>query len=292
LIGQWHCTMIGVTVGSERAQTEESGEAAAAPMPMAGRAAGTPLTQQIALLQRSAGNRATARLIGSNRRLSRSAWDEFSFGVRHPVVSGQIYGGEQAAEVAIPSTSSLAVRFSVNLRTDRQTDIGSGGLTENAQHEGSEVNAMRHTLWNAINTRRFGLDLATEAANAHEANPHAIDAQDPATQTFPTLLAADESCDLRNNILGRELGVASTASAKELASYTLQLFRDRGLWVAQQQGDGTYKAVRQTLTSAAFDAAAAKLNNLNEIGLTPAGAARWRAARDQELRDAQSGLYD
>jgi hypothetical protein len=284
--------MIALSVGSERTQIEEPGAAAAPPMPMPGRAGGTPLTQQIALLQRSAGNRATARLISSRRQLSRSAWDEVSFGVRHPFVAGQIYGGEQAAEVALPSTSSLAVRFSVNLRTDRQTDIGSGGLAENAQHEGSEVNAMRHTLWNAINARRFGLDLATEAANAHEANPHAIDGQDPATQTFPTLLAADESADLRNNILGRELGAFSTASPKDLASYTLQLFRDRGLWVAQRQGDGTYKAVRQRLTTPTFNAAAAKLNNLNEIGLTPAGAARWRAARDEELRDAQSGLYD
>jgi hypothetical protein len=292
LIGQDLWRRIAGAVGGERAHIEQSEDVAAAPMPAAGRAGDAPLAARIALLQRTAGNRATARLVGANRALSRSAWEEFSFGVRHPFVAARIYGGEQAAEVAIPSTSSLAVRFSVNLRTDRQTELGTGGLTENTQHEGSEVNAMRHTLWNAINARQFGLDLATEAANSHEANPHAIDGQGPATQTFPSLLAADESCDLRNNILGRELGAASTASSKDLASYTLQLFRDRGLWVAQQQPDGTYKAVRQTLTAASYAAAAAKLNNLNELGLTPAGAARWQAARAEELRDAQSGLHD
>lgn len=277
---------------TERAHLEEPGQAAAPPRSMPGRAAGSPVTQRIAVLQRSAGNRATAQLITSSRKLSRSGWDEFTFGLRHPFVAGQIYGGEQPAEVSIPSTSSLAVRFSVNLRTDRQTELGGGGLTENAEHEGSEVNAMRHVLWNALNARRFGLDVATEAANSHEANPHLIDGQDAATQTFPTLLAADEAVDLRNNILGREIGAYSSAGAKDLASYTLQMFADRGLWVAERQGDGSYKAVRRTLTAAAYAAAAKKLANLNEIGLTPAGAARWRAAREDELRDAQSGLHD
>lgn len=228
----------------------------------------------------------------STRLLSRSGWDEFTFALRHPFVAGQIYGGDQPAETAIPSTAQLAIRFSVNLRTDRQTELGAGGLTENAQHEGSEANAMRHVVWNAINARRFGLDVATEAADAHEDDPHAIDGVDLATRTYPTLLAADQAADLSNNILGRQLGAYSSATAKELASYTLQLFRDRGLWVVQDQGDATYKAVQKTLSTGAFEAASRKLANLNEIGLTPSGAARWRAAREAELRDAESGLYD
>jgi hypothetical protein len=243
-------------------------------------------------LQRSVGNRAVGRLVTSGRTLSRSKWDEFVFAASHPFIAGQIYGGEQPAEVLIPSTSSLAVRFSVNLRADRQTELGSGGLIENPQHEGSQVNAMRHVLWNAINARRFGSAIATEAANAHEEHPSAIDGQDAATQTFRSLAAADEGADLRNNILGRGIGANSNATPKALAVATLQLFHDQGLWVAQPQGDGTFRAVRQTLTDDVFAAASRKLGNLNEIGLTPSGVARWQAAREQEVRDAQSGLND
>jgi hypothetical protein len=236
------------------------------------------------MLQRSAGNRATTKLIADQRNLSRSAWDEFVFAVEHPIATYGIYGAEEPAEVARPSTSSLAVRFSVNLEAHHQPDISHDGLTENTQHEGSEVNAMRHTIWNALNARAWGTDIAQQAADAHEDDPHAIDHQDAATQSFPTLSAADQGVDLRNNIIGRDIGgsMLRSTTGKEVAEAVLRVFHDPGLWVAEQQPDRTYRAVRHQLSDTAFTAAALKLANLNWIGLTPSGAARWRAARDRE----------
>ena len=58
--------------------------------------------------------------------------------------------------------------------------------------------------------------------------------------------------------------------------------------LAQRQADGTYKTVRLRIGAAAYAGAARKLANLNDIGLTPAGQARWQAARDQELEDVMS----
>lgn len=238
------------------------------------------------------GNRATTALVAPTHRLDRRTSAEVWFGVRHPFAALAIYDAEQPAEVVIPSTSSLAVRFSVNLRNDRQTDIGSDGLTENAQHEGSEVNAMRHVLWNAFNTRAFGADIAEQAANAHEDDPDAIDGQDPATQVFRSLSDADQAADLRNNIIGRDLGSGSFHYHHDVAEAVLLAFRDTGFWIAQRQGDGTYKTVRHRIAVAAYAGAARKLANLNDIGLTPAGQARWQAARDRELQDVLSSPGD
>lgn len=241
---------------------------------------------QALALQRSVGNRATVRLLSRSDSESKGS-REAEFALSHPLVATQIYGADQTAETQFPSTSALAVRLSVNLRTDRQTALGSAGLTENAQREGSEVNAMRHTVWNAINAVRFGVDVATEAANAHEEHPKAIEGQDPLTQTFPTWLTADEGCDLRNNIIGRAIGAGNPkGGARALANVVLQVFHDPGLYVVEAQGDGTFKAVRRKLSEPAFEGASKKLANLNDLGLTPEGAARWQAARDEEWREA------
>jgi hypothetical protein len=233
---------------------------------------------------------AAAALPPAGRVLSRVTWEEFKFGIAHPIVAAQIKApfseGEQPAEVETPSTSSLAVRFTVNLRADRQTQIAPGGLIETAAREGSEVNAMRHVVWSAINAQRFGADLAKRSADSHEVNPKAIDGVDPATQSFATLGDADQSIDLSNNILGRTLGASGAAGAKQLAAGALKLFRDQGLWVAERQRDGTFKAVRSKLRPAAFADAWKKLTNLNELGLTPSGVARWEKAREQE-REAE-----
>jgi hypothetical protein len=220
------------------------------------------------------------------------------FAITHPFEAPEIFVGDEPLDAEDPTTSTLATRFSVNLRADRQTDLGSDGLTENSEKQGSQVNAMRHTLWNAINTRRFGADTAKAAADAHEDDPHAIDDQDPATQTFTTLAAADQAADLRNNIIGRDLGAKvkrappgsdNAAGAFSLAQDVLATFHDSGLWIAQKQDDGTFKVVRQPLSDAAFAGASRKLANLNRLGLTPASADKWQAAHDARQWARQHG---
>lgn len=253
--------------------------------------AGALMPAQTLVLQRTVGNRATAGLAAPERRLDRQSEREFA--EHHPLVALELYNAEQPAEVAEPSNSSLAVRFSVNLRTDRQQEISKGGLTENAKHEGSEVNAMRHVLWNILNTLKYGRETAEEAASAHEAHPDAIKGQDPDKQVFQNLEDVDEATDLRNNIIGRSLGAALKSNSEARidsqtknrlsAKTALEAFHKSGFWVAELQKDGkTYKAVIHRLSDATYDAAKLKLANLSERGLTPDGEARWRAARDFE----------
>jgi hypothetical protein len=247
---------------------------------------GAPTPAQALALQRSAGNRATVQLLSRSPDSDSKGSREAQFALSHPFVAMQIYGTDQTAEVQFPSTAALAVRFSVNLRNDKQTAISTAGLTENAQREGSEVNAMRHTIWNAINVIKFGVEVATEAANAHEENPNAIDGQDPLTQTFPTWVAADEGCDLRNNIIGREIGAAnSKLRFNALAGVVLKVFHEQGLYVVEPAG-AAFKAVRRKISDPTFDGATKKLANLNDLGLTPEGVARYQAARDEEWRRA------
>ena len=271
-------------------EAERLSESAAEP-PRPLPAAAPPEIQALAL-QRAIGNRATRQVLARSNKSS-----EIWFAVRHPFVAGQIGGAQDSAETEMPSTASLAVRFSVNLRTDRQTTVNNGGIIENAQKEGSEVNAMRHTVWNAINTMHFGAAIAQEAADSHEDNPHAIDGQSAATQTFATWLEADQGCDLRNNIIGRIIGTYnSRASAKQLAEITLRTFHDTGLYIVESAGGGRYRAALHRITDQQFNDALQKLNNLSEIGLTPDSQRRWQAAHDERMRqaweDATSGLYD
>ena len=106
------------------------------------------------------------------------------------------------------------------------------------------------------------------------------------TQTFPTWLAADEGCDLRNNIIGRAIGAGNPkGGARALANVVLQVFHDPGLYVVEAQGDGTFKAVRRKLSEPAFEGASKKLANLNDLGLRRR-ARRGGAARDEEWREA------
>lgn len=241
--------------------------------------AASSLAGHVLALQRTVGNRVTARV------LSRSSYDEVVFGLTHPGAAAVIFPTDQPVEAAFPSTSTLAVRFSVNLRSDRQTTLSGDGLAENAAHEGSEVNAMRHTMWNALNTQQLGADVAKEAADAHEDDPSAIDGKDPAAMTFETLDDADQAADLANNIIGRDLVGRlpwATAQPKELASEVLRIFISDGLWVAVRQPDGTWNARRRKLAPSSGKAAALKLANLNELGLTPEGDKRWQQARRAE----------
>ena len=71
------------------------------------------------------------------------------------------------------------------------------------------MNAFRHTMWQAMLTKSFDRSTAKEIADSHEVDPDAIANEDPATKEFDTLDEADQSIDLRNNIIGRSVGEAN-----------------------------------------------------------------------------------
>jgi RHS repeat-associated protein len=120
-----------------------------------------------------------------------------------------------------------------NISTDA-TRIGAGlALNENAAHEGSQVNAMRHTVWQSTIASKFGDSTATAIGNAHETNPNV----DLSVRTFSgngALAAADQTTDLLNNQIGRSIGDANPgASMLDLAGKALDYYHSTGLYTAQ-----------------------------------------------------------
>ncbi|WP_310481701.1 RHS repeat-associated core domain-containing protein [Chamaesiphon sp. VAR_48_metabat_403] len=180
---------------------------------------------------------------------------------------------DDKVETEKPTFNTLAVRFSTKL-----------GLVENKEREGSQVNAFRHTLWQALLTKQFDQSTAKEFADSHESNPDAISQEDATTKEFDTLNAADQSIDLRNNIIGREIGEKNRnviGGPHQLAKVLLQEYHEKGLWVAEKRQDnGKYKAVLQKLSDIEFADASQKLSNLDNLGLNPSDAKKRQDVLD------------
>lgn len=192
---------------------------------------------------------------------------EIGFALRHPIAAFAI-GSVSSGSLNI---STNAVRFSTN-------DLG---LQENDAHEGSEVNAFRHTLWQSEITQEYGADIAQEVGNAHEADPFAIGGDRRNTTTFDTLNAADTSCDLRNNEIGRAIGTANNeAEMQPLALRVLEHFRSEGLWVAQETEDGKFSIVQRRLPLAQYNEARERILQLNNNGFDSV----QQGARDEAAR--------
>ena len=191
------------------------------------------------------------------------------FALRHPIA---------ALSIGTPSKGSTnistnSVRFSTRI-----------GLNENAQKEGSQVNAYRHTLWQAEITNQFGSGIAKEVGNAHESNPFAATGGNLKT-TFNTLAKADETVDLLNNIIGRSIGEANSgANMQELAMKTLDHFKENGLWTAtaitDKDGNTTGWSISQTkLSKEQYNNAKGIIQGLNAKGFTQ---------QEQQTRDAKA----
>ena len=181
------------------------------------------------------------------------------FSLRHPIV---------ALSIGLPKKGSTnistnSVRFSTRI-----------GLEENIQKEGSQVNAYRHTLWQAEITKKIGSSVAKQIGNAHEENPFAVTRRNLKT-TFSTLAKADETIDLLNNIIGRSIGETNpNANMKELALKTLDYFKEKGLWTATaitKDGKTIGWNIAQTkLNKEQYNNAKSIIQGLNENGFTPA----------------------
>lgn len=156
---------------------------------------------------------------------------EFGFFVRHPVVGSEIWKYAQGSN----NISTIAVLFASNIELD------------NIGEEGTEVNAFRHTLWQAIITSEYGDKISKEAGNAHEKNPIALQQIESISDgylvvsTLFKIEEADEIIDLKNNIIGRQIGCDNKAlSNTELAVKLLYEFKENGLYVAKKHLDTEY----------------------------------------------------
>lgn len=192
---------------------------------------------------------------------------EYGFMFRHPWIAMAI-GSVSPGSTNI---STNAVRFSTN-------DLG---LKESKSHEGSEVNAFRHTLWQSTISARYGADIAKEAGDSHEATLASISGDNRANLKFPSEAKADESCDLRNNEIGRSIGKSDDPKKmNELALQVLDYFHSCGLWVVEKQADRTWSIFQKTMPDHQYEVAKKRLLQLNENGFD----SKQQEARDEELK--------
>lgn len=203
---------------------------------------------------------------------------ELGFFLRHPVIATEI-GEEQHGSENI---STNATRFAAGL-----------GLTEVLpSHEGSEVNAFRHALWQSTITVNYGASIARQVGAAHENNPLAVqDVTDTTNLSFKTLAEADQSIDLLNNQIGRRLGLENPGlSMRDLAFTVLEEFRVLGLFTATQNADGSFSISRSQLSKDKYARALKKLTILDNLGFEPAERLqhdRERAEQKAEQRRLQ-----
>ena len=110
------------------------------------------------------------------------------FALQNPLAAAAI-GTESPHATNITSN---AVRFSTRLGLDNSA---------NGDGRGTEVNAVRHALWQAAIAARFGSRTAEEVGNAYERRAVLSDSLEYADR-----YSADEAVDLRNNAIGRRIG--------------------------------------------------------------------------------------
>jgi hypothetical protein len=181
---------------------------------------------------------------------------EASFTVRHPFIAHSI--GSSDPDSRSTNISSDAARFSIN-----------GGLTENSSHEGSERNAMRHVTWAATITSEYGKDIAKQVGDAHEENPGADLTQRNFTGSN-AMDQADQTVDLLNNIVGRQIGSDNAgASVKDIAVAALNEYHTNGLYTATVNKDGSVTIGKSKLSDKEYKADLKKINGLDANGFKP-----------------------
>lgn len=158
--------------------------------------------------------------------------------------------------------STIAVLFASNIN-----------LPKSVRKEGTQVNAFRHALWQAIISSEYGENVSEKVGSAHEENPsllrqlEIVSGGELVVSHLMDIEIADEIVDLQNNIIGRKLGCDnSNLNNSELAKKLLQVFKESGLYVAENYADTHYYKIKKvTIDQETYDTAI----DLIENGLDP-----------------------
>ncbi|PZR02297.1 MAG: hypothetical protein DI539_27795, partial [Flavobacterium psychrophilum] len=186
-----------------------------------------------------------------------------AFAKKHPIIALAV-GTYNKEGIDI---SSNVVRFS------RRQGSNNKPVLDEPQNPASQINAFRHTLWQAAITAEYGSDIAKEVGDAHEENPYAIDGVPKLSQLngakFGSLSEVDQSIDLSNNILGRIIGEHNKNSdLKTLAFKVLDAFRKDGLFTATREADGTWTMSRTKISEKQYQELKAIFDKLDKNGRT------------------------
>ena len=186
-----------------------------------------------------------------------SACRERAFAEHHPLIAREVGWVITGLPLGMHSTniSTNAVRFSAGF-----------GLNENLAHEGSQVNAERHTLWQATITAKYGSDIATQIGNAHEDNPN-VDLSVRSFSGKGALEQADQTIDLLNNQIGRSIGEANPgASMAQLAGAILDYFHNTGLYTATPGANGSVNITQTKISDQQYQTAQNALKKMDNNG--------------------------
>ncbi|WP_317164031.1 DUF6973 domain-containing protein [Sphingobacterium faecium] len=177
------------------------------------------------------------------------------FGIRHPVASYRIGFGVSKGSTDLSTNST---RFAT------RGEVLSGSKASQ-DDRGSENGAFRHTLWQASITSEFGSNTAKEAGNAHEKDAYA----DLSGSKFTDFDEADQTVDLNNNIIGREIGRDNFgATMDKLAMKVLDEFKENGLFTATKGENGEWTVSKTKLSDSKYKELKKIFSELNKDGRT------------------------
>ncbi|QEY26336.1 membrane lipoprotein lipid attachment site-containing protein [Neisseria zalophi] len=177
------------------------------------------------------------------------------FAAAHPIAAQAIgLKNEKSSNI-----TSISTRISTRIGLDDQANGGG---------RGTQVNAFRHTLWQAAISSQFGPEIAEEIGNAYETDPSVREVKVKYFSRF----AADQAVDLRNNRIGRFIGISNPdADIKTLSQIILKRFYEDGLWTAKlinENGRSSWRISLTKLKRNEYEAALNKLKKLDNDGFT------------------------
>ncbi len=135
-------------------------------------------------------------------------------------------------------------------------EVGEG----NDPMEGTQSNAFRHALWQAEITEELGYGSAVGAGNAHENNPNIKYNE----SGYATMNEADTYVDLRNNEIGRAIGLQNPDIPQNvLADKVLDYYYEYGLWEVVRTQDGRFLPVQVRLPEEQYNELKLAIANMN-----------------------------
>jgi hypothetical protein len=174
----------------------------------------------------------------------------------HPVAASRVGSAERGGVII----SSVSGRIARHVAGNGNMSVGIG----------TERNAFRHALWSSAITSEFGAETAQDLTNAHEGVGIAATSAIDFTRAFEgNLDLADNIVDLLNNEIGREIGLNNEgANMLELADQVLEVFSSEGLWVAQENKDGSITITRSKISAEQANNARNAANALDQNGMS------------------------
>lgn len=188
---------------------------------------------------------------------------EYLFALKHPMIAEEIGFAVHNSLNITTCAARFACAFDIPKKFSSYGDLKNDNVgTADAR------NAMRHTLWQAVIAAKYGCDIAKEIGNAHEENP-TVDLNKKSFVGENAFYDADQTIDLLNNEIGREIGKNSLCKDMyNIMRLVLIEFYESGLYTAERKGESSYVIIREKISHSDYIKALNKLDALNRYGYT------------------------